>query len=345
MPRTTENRTSRAGYLSSRESLRRPPTRLRLYWLAMFLARLGLVCISVTLIAGRVLAGQVSQSSSGAEPAPIKRSVPPPPGPYAPGVDAVHYDVALDLPASGKIIRGRTTATVRLRAPRVATFALDLTGLVVDRVQVKGVAIKYEYSDGKLRIPIPVAARIGDTLQVEVMYHGEPDDGLTIQSNVHGERTIFADNWPNRARFWFPSIDHPSDKATVSFTISAPRNLTVLANGASVAAEPAGSRDLSNEDEQPVVSRWRIARPIPTYSMVIGAARLTTGKPARACAASKCVMVSWWAFPQDAAKMEPSFRRAHSMLEYFASLIGPFDTKSLPMSSRPRSLREWRTPV
>ena len=50
----------------------------------------------------------------------------------------------------------------------------------------------------------------------------KPDDGLIIRANLHAERAAFADNWPNRARFWFPSIDHPSDKATAAFTVDAP---------------------------------------------------------------------------------------------------------------------------
>ena len=72
----------------------------------------------------------------------------------------------------------------------------------------------------------------GQTLIISIAYSGKPDDGLIIGKNVHGNHSVFADNWPNRARFWFPSKDHPSDKATVSFTIHAPSKWKVIANGA-----------------------------------------------------------------------------------------------------------------
>lgn len=62
-------------------------------------------------------------------------------------------------------------------------------------------------------------------------YHGQPKDGLFFKKNKSGDRTIFADNWPNRAHFWFPSIDHPYDKANVDFFVTAPAQYGVIANG------------------------------------------------------------------------------------------------------------------
>ena len=290
--------------------------------------------LSSALISAALTAPVVGQGPQGAqavEPPPIKRAVAPPAGPYAPGFDALHYDVQLELPVSGKAIRGRTTVTVRLRAPRPTTLALDLTGLIVDRVRVRGSAVAFDYRDGRIRVPVPTAARVGDVIPIEVTYRGEPDDGLVIRTNVHGERTVFADNWPNRARFWFPSIDHPSDKATVAFTVSAPEGWTVLANGAPAPGAARGPLFAggSARGERRRVWRWRADRPIPTYTMVIGAARLTRGSIARSCVARKCVDVTWWAFPADVDKMRPSFRRAGAMLEYFARLVAPFEYEKL----------------
>jgi len=287
-----------------------------------------------------IVATAAQQSDSQDEPPPIKRAVAPPLGPYAPGFDALHYDVALDLPAAGTLIRGLTTIRVGIRVPRAPTLPLDLTGLAVDRVRVNGSVASFTYDVGKLRVTIPSRARVGDSIAVEVAYHGHPDDGLIIQHNIHGERTIFADNWPDRARFWFPSIDHPSDKATVAFTVSAPEEWSVIANGSLVSS----NRDISivadvsatgttpaidDRDHARRVWRWRTDRPIPTYTMVIGAARFMTAPPVKSCAAGRCVDVTWWAFPADAAAMQRSVRRADAMVRYFAELIGPYEYEKL----------------
>ena len=57
---------------------------------------------------------------------------------------------------------------------------------------------------------------------MRIAYRGTPDDALFLGRNVHGHPVAFVDNWPNRTRFWLPTVDHPSDKATASFTVYAP---------------------------------------------------------------------------------------------------------------------------
>src|SRR5690606_35729213 len=123
--------------------------------------------------------------------------------------------------------------------------------------------VAFRHDAGRLHIPVPATGT--DTLRVEVRYDGTPDDALVIRDNVHGTRTAFADNWPNRARFWFPSIDHPSDKASVSFAVRAPQGWTVIANGPRA--------DGLAPAQPPADGVWRFAatEPIPTYTMVIGA--------------------------------------------------------------------------
>src|SRR5690606_9000333 len=188
------------------------------------------------------------------------------------------YGIALTLPDTGSYIRGVTTARIALVEPRAGTLPLDLSGLAVARVRVDGDVVAHRHDAGKLYVPVPAAARVGDTITVEVAYEGRPDDGLIGGPNVHGRRTAFADNWPNRARFWFPSIDHPGDKATVAFAVSAPEPWVVIANGErrdDVALEPPAPA--AGSTARRTVWRWATDTPIPTYTMVIGAAEFAIG--------------------------------------------------------------------
>ena len=285
------------------------------------------------------ISAQQPPASQDDEPTPIKRAVAPPSGPYAPGFDALHYDIAVELPATGTLIRALTTIRVGIRAPRASTLPLDLTGLAVDRVRVDGAPAPFTYETGKLRVSIPSRASIGDTVDVEVAYHGHPDDGLIIQQNIHGDRTAFADNWPDRARFWFPSIDHPSDKATVAFTISAPAEWTVVANGSlltsgettnPLSSLPSGIAPTSSDaGTSRRVWHWRTDRPIPTYTMVFGGARFETAPPVKSCTEGRCVDVTWWAFPADADAMKRVVTRADAMVRYFAEVVGPYEYEKL----------------
>jgi aminopeptidase N len=269
--------------------------------------------------ASEVVEFEEASGLSASEPPPIEAGVAPPPGPYAPGFNAVHYDIAISLPDTGTFIRAQTTAHIRIEAPRPDTLSLDLTGLAVGTVHVDRQNLVFKHEGGKLHIPVPEALDSGDTLRVEVDYTGHPDDGLILGPNIHGAPSAFADNWPNRARFWFPSIDHPSDKATVSFMIEAQPGRQVIANG------------VFESDDDPTIWKWVNPEPIPTYTMVIGAAEFVVERLGTACPGQDepCAEVTTWLFPQDTAAAAVSFRRAADMVVYYSGLIAPFPYRKL----------------
>jgi aminopeptidase N len=68
-------------------------------------------------------------------------------------------------------------------------------------------------------------------IEIEIHFKGVPIDGLVIGKNKFGSRTFFGDNLPNRAQNWFACNDHPSDKATVEYVVTAPSSYEVVANG------------------------------------------------------------------------------------------------------------------
>ena len=91
--------------------------------------------------------------------------------------------------------------------------------------------IVFMHADHRLRLVLPPQSKAGQELTLTVRYRGMPDQGLGIGNNIHGERTFFANNWPNQVRHWLPMIDHPYDKATGEFVVSAPSHYQVVANG------------------------------------------------------------------------------------------------------------------
>lgn len=263
-----------------------------------------------------------------AEPEPVAAGRVPGPGTYLPGFDALHYDIRITLPASGNRIEAVTTVDVARTAPLRDTLRLDLSGLRVTRVLAGGThgdlaPAPFRQDDGRLFIALPRSAA-ADTLRVQVTYDGTPDDGLILRANVHGEAAAFADNWPDRGRFWFPSIDHPSDKATAAYEVRAPRGWKVIANGMRT--------DTTDDD----VWSYRVSEPIPTYTMVIGATRMSVGTVDSCAAGGRidvrpdgCVEVTSWTFPQDSANGARTFARGGDMIRYYSERFGPFPYESL----------------
>ena len=275
-------------------------------------------------------------ASAAQEPEPIPAGVAPPPGPYAPDVDVVHYEVEVGL-GSGT---GTFEGSARVRVAVVghdALLPLDFTGLEVTSLTRDGVPTAYTHEAGVLRVPLAGSAP-GDTVVVAVEYRGTPDDGLILRENVHGAPAAFVDNWPNRTRFWLPTVDHPADKATVRYTVHAPEAWAVIANGHLMREPEPTPADAIGPDTGPRRTWvWEVGVPISTYNMVIGAADMeirTVGLAAcgRAPASRRpdgCVEVTTWVFPEDVEKAEPSFRRAAQMVDFFTRTVGPYPFEKL----------------
>ena len=242
--------------------------------------------------------------------------------------DVLHYRFALTLPDSGVRFHGVATITVARRSP-ADTLMLNLVGLSVDSVLVNGRAASPRRTADRVFVPLPPGAP--DTLRVVVGYGGVPDDGLIIRRDSAGRWTYFGDNWPNRARHWLPTVDHPSDKATVSWWVSAPVSETVVGNGTrtgQAAAPPLHPGGVPRR-----VTEWNEIRPISTYLMVIAAAPLVeTRLGETACgygSVSRCVPQMVYTAPEQASYMPGPFSAAPGIVTFFSRLIAPFPFERL----------------
>jgi len=238
-----------------------------------------------------------------------------------PGIDVLHYAFDVNLPDRGRWIDGRATIALK-RTARVDALVLDLVAVKVDSVLVNGKAVTFTQADSTLRLTLPPGS--GDSLNVTVRYSGEPKDGLIFSNDAQGRWQAFGDNFPNRARFWLPVIDHPSDKATVSWTVRAPADRQVIANGA---------LDGQKSDAGRTVTRWRTSQPLTTYLMVIGVASfeiVDLGESACGVAETPgCVRQSLWASPEVRDYLPGPFAKAGAIVDYFSRLVGPFPYEKL----------------
>src|SRR3954447_12006375 len=239
--------------------------------------------------------------------------------------DVVHYDITLVPSDTGTHVLAEVQTTWRLRSTEPVEMELDSAMRVV-RVLIDGKEntrlSRTLYARTSGEVEVPHEKRAGDTVVTRVRYHGYVRNGLIIQKNQYGERTIFADNWPDRAHLWLASQDHPSDKATVALHVQAPREDQVIANGV--------LEKIDTLAYGHVVWNYRMDRPIPVYTMVVGIGRLSrTVLPPTGCR-SQCLPVSIWTYPQDSSyAVDGPFRRAQQIVEYFSDLIGPFPYGSL----------------
>lgn len=202
------------------------------------------------------------------------------------GIDVQHYAFSLALNDAGNNIRGVADITVRF-TKEASSFPLDLVGknntgkgMLVQSVTENGRQLHFEQDNEILRVytggtiksgkggpapdPNTQTSSPGSLHTYTIRYEGIPIDGLIISTNKFGHRTFFGDNWPNRAHNWLPCQDHPSDKATVDFTVTAPDHYKVVSNG-----------KLEEETILPgqmKKTHWKESTPLYSSLMVIGVA-------------------------------------------------------------------------
>ncbi|NIN71270.1 MAG: hypothetical protein GTO46_04895 [Gemmatimonadetes bacterium] len=241
-------------------------------------------------------------------------------------IDVLGYRVAVDVGPDADEFRASAEIRFLVTVEGAEWVGFDLVGLTVDSVAVDGTRAGHELTGERLLVELGRSAGVGDTVVVQVYYGGAPEDGLIFSDNHNGRPTVFADNWPDRARYWFPGVDHPSDKATVEFRVRAPRDWRVVAVGE--------LREVIDTEDGTRLWIWATDRPIPVYTMVLGAGELVErelGTSGCDVETSPCVHVTQWTYPEDEEHLLRLFRRAPEMVAFFDSLIGPFPYEKLAL--------------
>ena len=132
-------------------------------------------------------------------------------------------------------LKGSSTMTAQATQD-LSSFSMDLRGMDVSHVTVNGTEAKVTRNGVKMTITPQQALHNGDKFDVEVDYSGSPqpfDSPSAPEPNgwKHYTHGISVASEPDGASTWFPVNDHPSDKATYTFKIAAPKQYTVAANG------------------------------------------------------------------------------------------------------------------
>ncbi|WP_405841642.1 M1 family metallopeptidase [Streptomyces platensis] len=191
------------------------------------------------------------------------------------GFDALHYDLGVSYrPGSGRL-DGRTTLTARA-TKNLSAFDLDLQKLTVDSVRVNGRRAHFARSGDEITVRPDFPLRHGTKFTVTVAYHGVPKplSGPIVFGSEYGwmktKDGVFVGCEPNAASTWFPSSDHPGDKATYDIRIDAPKGLTGVSNGRLVGSGERHGRSWAH---------WREKRPMATYlaTATIGKFDVRTG--------------------------------------------------------------------
>jgi len=240
-----------------------------------------------------------------------------------PGMDVINYSFSVSISDTGNTIYGKTAITLSF-TDTVSVIEFDLRnirpdgkGMKVDSLHFNNGGITWKHRGDRIII---IRSRPFDRYSegiLEIVYHGIPADGLIISNNKYHDRTFFSDHWPNRASNYLPCIDHPYDKATVEFIITAPSHYEVVASG-----YLAEELHLEGDRKQ---WRWKEEVPIAVKVMAFGAAEFDiqlAGKPEN-------IPVWSYVFRENGREGFYDYSIAVRPLTFFSQLIGTYPYEKL----------------
>ena len=265
--------------------------------------------------------------------------------PKNPNIDVNEYVFRLALSDDTDSIAGLTTIDLRLGAAGLTAIELDLIGRAapdsphgmrvtgawlaegLDEHTVmapgvseadRGAPAPFTHEAERLRVELASSSTSGQRVFVTVAYAGVPATGLIIGDNKHGDRTFFSDNWPNKARNWLPTVDHPYDKAKSQLVVTAPGHYQVVSNGLLVE-----ETDLADGDR---LTHWRQSVPIAPWLYMLGAARFAV----QHLGDHAGVPVQTWVYAQDRDAGFYDFAYpTREALDFYSNSIGPYAYEKL----------------
>jgi len=257
--------------------------------------------------------------------------------------DVLHYRIELTIDFTGQTIAGTTRVRSVVETAGLDHLDLELLALQVDGVTLPdGTPLDFAHASPSLRIELGSAHAAGDTIEVDVAYHGQPANegpsgfggfyfntsaGIAYQMAVG----LSADP-PSMGKYWFPCWDWPCDKATAEYHITVPDGKMAVCNGAFIGSRPAA-------DGRSVTWSWSETHQISPHVMSVAACGYVE------LVDSTYPWIRYWVYPNQVTNAATHFSNVHTMMDAFISRYGPYPFDKFGYASAPKGDMEHQTCV
>ncbi|GAA2652801.1 M1 family metallopeptidase [Nonomuraea recticatena] len=195
------------------------------------------------------------------------------------GYDVSRYRLKMGYDPATKHLKGNVSIEAKA-TQSLRRFNLDLKGFDVGKVSVAGKPATFTRSGDELSVTPAAPLAKGGPFTITVTYEGVPQpvkdsSNLGTYGFIPTTDGAYVVSQPNGAKTWFPSNDHPADKARFDFELTVPEGLTALANG-ELTKKPVTSGGKTT-------FTWSERHPMVTYlaTMTLGKFELREGRTAK----------------------------------------------------------------
>ena len=232
-------------------------------------------------------------------------------------VDVLHIDLQLRPDIDRRRLDGVVTTRVRAIEDGVRELPLHASDMTIAWVRDEaGADLTYRATSSTVIVTLAEPLARGAETAFAIGYAVEqPTRGIYFI--MHEPRHVWTQSQDQDARFWFPCMDHPAHKQTTSATITVPRGMFALANGALIERTDTGSE---------TVFRYEQRQPHPTYLVT-----LVAGPFAEVRQPHPHLPVFFYTLPGREADGERAFGGTPRMIDHFETVTGvpyPFDRYS-----------------
>ena len=151
--------------------------------------------------------------------------------------NATHYRLKLQYDPASHLLKSDVAMTATANTA-LSAINLDFKGFQISKITVDGIPATYSRKSSKLKVNLGKRISANHSFEVETFYSGKPttEQSPALPTGMKSgwitfEGGVAAVCEPDLAHTWFPSNDHPLDKATFSFEIRVPANFVAIANG------------------------------------------------------------------------------------------------------------------
>ena len=239
--------------------------------------------------------------------------------------DVLHYKVYLSFDVPTKALYGEAVITLTPLNAALEEVTLDaetFTVILVEDGRFR--PLRFEQGPHSLHIHFDSPIAVEDTTYLMIRYFAEDIDidgaayGLSPTYDVGiGFKDATEDNpqlintlsWPQGARHWIPSFDHPSDRATNETIVTVDTAWTVLSNGRLLGVWP--------EEDGRHTYHWSQELPHPTYLYVMVAGPYVVLEDSLGS-----LPVNYWVYGKDVGDAMRSFHQTPAILAFLEEYYG-----------------------
>jgi aminopeptidase N len=242
-------------------------------------------------------------------------------------IDILHYSFDLTFSDHTDELKGIASITLQCKQKNVKLIRLDLInqaekwkgkGMTVQSVYFNHIPLNFTHKNDELLIQLNESPEINQPTTVVITYSGIPAGGMKIQPTKFGDRSFMCENWPNNARHWLPTVDHPYDKATCEFIVTAPAHYKVISNGLLL--------EESLLDKETKRTHWKQSIPVSCWLFVLGIADFAVQYVDEFNGKS----IQTWVYPKDRDAGFLDFASpTKKVLQFYTDYVGPFAYEKL----------------